>query len=119
MYGKYGLEIKANGNITVTLETVDLKSKYFCNAEQLISCFFLGKPTSSTPLGHDSEAQALRDPADAEQRCTMSLHSCRQQTHPTLHTVVHVPISGHNKLILALTHFFLTLSGGLFNKDCI
>lgn len=46
MYRKYGLEIKANGNIKmVTLETLDLKSKCFCNAEQLISCFFLGKPT--------------------------------------------------------------------------
>lgn len=28
-----------------TSENFDLKSKYFCNAEQLILCVFLGKPT--------------------------------------------------------------------------
>lgn len=46
----------ANSNIMVTLETLDLKSKGFCNAEQLISCLFLEKPTQSIQIGHNSEA---------------------------------------------------------------
>lgn len=34
-----------NSNIMVTLETLDLKSKCFCNAEQLNLCLLLEKPT--------------------------------------------------------------------------
>lgn len=35
----------ANSNFMVTLKTLDLKSKCFCNAEQLISRFFPEKST--------------------------------------------------------------------------
>lgn len=78
---------------------------------------YLQHPTWAQFRGARLKAQALRDPVDAEQRHTIRLHPRRKQIHPTLPTVV--LISGHEKPTLAHTHFFLVLSGRLFNQDCM